>query len=181
MPIETDNGSMLTYEDYIEIPEDGKRHEIIEGTQFVSASPIPRHQFVLGQLHARFLELQEGGRADVLLAPIDVHLSKVDVVVPDLIAIASNSRHLIGPVKIEGAPELVAEILSPSTARRDRGAKRALYEFAGVAEYWVIDPQHNTLSQLSRIEGRFEERLLRSGRVESTAFPGFGFELASIF
>ena len=181
MPIETDTGSKLTYEDYVKIPEDGKRHEIIEARHVVSAAPVPRHQAVLLKVTCRFLELQDGDRATVLFAPIDVHLSEVDVVQPDLIAIAQKSSHLIGSIKIEGPPELVVEVLSPSTARNDRGAKRALYEFAGVAEYWIVDPERNSITQLSLSDGRYAERLIGSGRVKSTAFAGFEVELEELF
>ena len=88
---------------------------------------------------------------------------------------------MIGELKIEGPPELIVEITSPSTHRLDRGAKRGLYEIAGVQEYWIIDAEDQTLDQLSVIDGRFTERRHRSGTVASTAFPGFETELSTIF
>jgi Uma2 family endonuclease len=72
-------------------------------------------------------------------------------------------------------PDLCVEILSPSTQRTDRGAKRALYESAGVLEYWILDMELHTHTQLSLVEARYTERVHRSGVVESTAFPGLGF------
>jgi Uma2 family endonuclease len=128
MPIRTDSGLKLTYEDYVKIPEDGRRHEIIDGRHIVSPAPRPRHQAILRNLMRVLDELQVSGRAEVLCSPIDVQLTETDIVQPDVIAIARKNSHLIGEVKIEGSPDLVVEILSPSTGRLDRGAKRALYE-----------------------------------------------------
>jgi len=116
-----------------------------------------------------------------LARKLAVHLSEIDVAQPDLIAIASKSAHLIGELKIEGPPELLVEILSPSTRRLDRGAKRVLYESAGVLEYWIIDPEENSLCQHTLAEGRYSESLHAAGEVRSTAFPGFSFDLESIF
>ncbi len=127
MPIRTESGLKLTYEDYVKIPEDGRRHEIIDGRHIVNPAPRPRHQIVLGNLYRAFLGLEDAGLGKVLFSPIDVQMSEADIVQPDLIAIAGASTHLIGELKIEGPPELVVEVLSPSTRRLDRGAKRSLY------------------------------------------------------
>ncbi|MHC4921450.1 MAG: Uma2 family endonuclease [Planctomycetota bacterium] len=181
MPIRTESGLKLTYEDYAKIPADGRRHEIIDGRHVVNPAPRPRHQVILGNLFLALQELKSSGRAELLMSPIDLHLTEIDVVQPDLIAIARKSAKLIGELKIEGPPELVVEILSPSTRRLDRGAKRALYESAGVAEYWTVDPEEKTLCQHTLAEGRYSEKLWASGRVASTAFPGFSFDLVSIF
>ncbi len=181
MPIRTESGLKLTYEDYVKIPDDGRRHEIIDGRHIVNPAPRPRHQVILSNLFLALRELKTSGRAELLTSPIDVHLSETDVVQPDLIAIAGKSAHLIGELKIEGPPELVVEILSPSTRRLDRGAKRALYESAGVLECWIIDPEEKTLCQHTLAAGRYSESLRASGEVRSTAFPGFSFDLVSVF
>jgi Uma2 family endonuclease len=181
MPIRTESGLKLTYEDYVKIPEDGRRHEIIDGRHIVNPAPRPRHQVILGRLYAALLPLQESGRAEVLFSPIDVHLTETDIVQPDLIAIAHKSRHLIGELKIEGPPELVVEVLSPATRRLDRGAKRALYESAGAREYWILEPEEKTLAQHNLVGGRYTETVHGSGEVVSTAFPEMSVDLAVIF
>ena len=181
MPIRTESGLKLTYEDYVKIPEDGRRHEIIDGRHIVNPAPRPRHQIILRKLNDALGTLQESGRAEVLFSPIDVHLTETDIVQPDLIAIAHKSRNLIGELKIEGPPELVVEVLSPSTQRLDRGAKRALYESAGVQEYWIVDAEEKTLAQHNLAGGRYTETIHSSGEVVSTAFPEMSVDLAAIF
>ena len=181
MAIRTETGLKLTYEDYIKIPEDGRRHEIIDGRHVVSPAPRPRHQGILFRLCGAFQVLEESGRAEVFPSPIDVHLTEIDIVQPDLVALARPSAHLIGELKIEGAPDLVVEILSPSSRRTDRGSKRALYETAGVREYWILDPEEKTLCQLRLAEGRYTEVLHNSGEVASVVFPELTVSLARIF
>lgn len=181
MPIDTDTGRKLTYADYVQIPEDGKRHEIIEGIQVVSPSPPISHQSALLRIVRQLVFLDDEGRATVLPAPVDVLPTEIDIVIPDVIAIAQRSRSIIGELNVTGPPQLVVEIHSPSTRRRDRGAKRALYESSGVLEYWMIDLEDESLTQLSAVEGRFVEQRHTAGRIESTAFPGFAIELAAIF
>ncbi len=180
MPIQTENGLMLTYEDYVKIPEDGRRHEIIEGRHIVNPAPRTRHQHILFKLCGALQALDSSGRAEVFPSP-DVRLTKFDIVQPDLIAIARTSAHRIGKLKIEGPPELAVEILSPSTQRLDRGAKRALYEATGVLEYWIIDPEQRTLCQHTLADGHYTEVLHTSGNVVSTSFPELTVSLAEIF
>ncbi len=181
MPIQTENGLMLTYEDYVKIPEDGRRHEIIDGRHIVNAAPRPRHQIITYKLGLALQTLFHSGRADVVPSPIDVQLSETDIVQPDLIAVARPNAHRIGKVKVDGPPELVMEVLSPSTRRLDRGAKRALYEAAGVLEYWIVDPLENTVCQHTLVSGHYKEVLHNSGKVVSTAFPELTVSLADIF
>ena len=181
MPIETETGTKLTYADYVGIPEDGRRHEIIEGTHIVNPAPRPVHQSVVLRTSHELFRLETKGWAKVYIAPIDVQLTDHDVVQPDVIVIARQNAGIIGDAKIEGVPDLVVEVLSPSTRRVDRGSKRALYEAAGVLEYWIIDPERRTLERLTHVDGRFVTELFASGPVASTAFLGFEFELDPIF
>lgn len=181
MPILTDRGWKLTYDDYVKIPDDGRRHEIIDGEHIVNPAPIPRHQAVSGKLYLALAELAKAGRAQVFYSPIDVHLSETDIVQPDLIAIATKHEHRVGQVKIEGPPELVVEILSPSTKHLDRGAKRDLYERSGVLEYWVVDTKKKAITQHVLVDGCYRERLVTEGVVNSTAFLGFEVDIGSIW
>ena len=181
MPVLTETGLKLTYEDYAKIPEDLRRHEIIDGMHIEGPAQRPDHQIILGNLFSPLYILQRSGRAQVLPGPIDVHLTEFDIVQPDLIAIARESAHITTEIKIEGPPELVVEVASPLTRRLDRGAKRALYECTGVAEYWIVDSEQKTLCQHTLAEGRFTEVRHASGDVVSAAFPELSVSLAEIF
>ena len=181
MPIHTESGWKLTYEDYAKIPDDGMRHEIIDGEHIVNPAPVPDHQEVSGNLYFALRVLKQEDRAKVYYAPIDVHLSLFDLVQPDLIAIATKSKKHIGAKKIEGPPELAVEILSPGTKRLDKGRKRELYEREGVLEYWIVDPIERTLVQHNLVDGKYQAKTHTSGTVASTAFPGFELDLDAIW
>lgn len=144
----------LTYDDFLRFPDDGKRHELLDGAHHVSPSPSLRHQDLVGRLHVWFathLAAQKGaGR--IYLAPVDVVLSHYDVVAPDLLFVAEDQLEILTPENVQGAPALVVEVLSPSTRRRDEGAKRRLYEHAGVREYWLVDPNRDAIRVFRRCE-----------------------------
>ncbi|HEX5714577.1 MAG TPA: Uma2 family endonuclease [Thermoanaerobaculia bacterium] len=131
----------LTYEDYVLIPDDGKRHEILDGEHYVTAAPYPRHQAILGELH--FLRQNRLGR--VFLAPVDVLLSRHHIVQPDLLFISNERLTVLTEKNVQGAPDLVVEILSDSTRRIDEGLKLERYELLEVREYWTVDPSRNVV------------------------------------
>lgn len=129
-----------TYAEYASLPDDGKRYEVIAGELVVSSSPRPQHQRASMRLGAA-LEVftQEHGIGDVYAAPIDVLLSQDDYLVPDLVFVRTERADIVTGRGIEGAPDLVVEIVSPSSALRDRGLKRERYARFGVPLYWVVD------------------------------------------
>jgi Uma2 family endonuclease len=132
----------LTYEDFLLFPDDGKRHELIDGEHYVAPSPNLRHQTISGRLFlwlGRYVEDRPVGR--VWAAPLDVVLSRHDVVEPDLIYVSNERRSILTKQNIQGAPDLAAEILSPGTRKTDEITKRRAYERWGVGEYWVVDPE----------------------------------------
>ena len=113
----------LTYQDYCAIPEDGKRHEILDGEHHVSPAPRTDHQSVLGNLHALFhAAIQVPGLGRVFVAPTDLHLSEVDIVQPDLIVILKKNLLIITPTKVKGIRDMVMEALSTSMASCDQEA-----------------------------------------------------------
>jgi Uma2 family endonuclease len=131
----------LTYEDYVLFPEDGQRHEIIDGEHYVSPAPTPKHQRVSMRLSVRiggFVEQHKLGEA--FASPIDVLLSRHDVLQPDLLFISNERAAILKDKNIQGAPDLVVEILSASTRHLDERIKLARYELLGVSEYWIVDP-----------------------------------------
>jgi len=177
----------LTYDDYVLLPEDGQRHEIIDGEHYVSPSPFIPHQDLSFELSGRFwnyLKRHRLGR--VLAAPVDVLLSKYDIVQPDLLFI-SNERAGIaaGNKNVKGAPDLLVEILSKSTRKLDEEIKLHLYERYDVLEYWIFDTDRRSV-QAYRRSG---ERLLLAAELSAEAggvlttplLPGFELPLSEIF
>ncbi len=131
-----------TYEDYARLPDDGRRYEIIEGVLYVAAAPNLNHQYTVTRLVVhldRFVADHQLGL--VLVAPFEVRLPDIALVVqPDVLFIASEHIPRPGASRFTGAPELVVEVLSRSTARTDKMVKFYAYERAGVREYWLVDP-----------------------------------------
>ena len=130
--------SPWTYEDYLEFPDDGRRHEIIEGEAYVTPAPNIRHQDILLWLVRRIADhLDRHGGGRVFVAPVDVVLTDTDVVQPDIVFVADADIATINQANVRGAPTLVVEILSDP--RHDRLRKRRLYSRCGVKEYWIVD------------------------------------------
>jgi len=143
----SDPTTKLTYDDYVLFPNDGKRHEIINGRHYMNAAPSPRHQSVSRHIHFQlYQQIELNGLGEVICAPIDVQLSETDVVQPDLVVVLKENR-IITTTKIKGVPELVVEILSNSTLDYDRQLKKQLYEQAGIPEYWIVDPDNQIVDQ----------------------------------
>ena len=137
-----------SYDDYARLPDDGKRYEVIRGELYMSAAPRPLHQRVITRL-SFYLEgfLEDTGLGTAYVAPIDVILPEKlgDPVQPDIIFIRRERLQIVEDLNIQGAPELVFEVLSPSNPAHDRSLKYELYERAGVQEYWIIDPHERTV------------------------------------
>jgi Uma2 family endonuclease len=179
----------FTYEDFLLFPDDGKRHEIIDGEHYVTPSANLRHQDLAGRLHmaiSNYLSTHPGtGR--VFMAPLDVVFSFYDVVEPDLLYVAGDQSEIMTPQNIQGAPALVVEILSKSTRKRDEQTKRRLFERGGVREYWLIDPELDLVKLYRRTKG--EESLPRVAELtaedhnvlETPLLPGFSLALATFF
>ena len=137
----------ITWQDVQQMPDDGNRYEAIEGDLYVTPAPTFRHQRVswrLGKALDRLLE--EPGHGVVVQAPFGVEFPATgEGIQPDLLFVSEARRGIISNAWISGAPDLVVEILSPSTASRDRGLKLRLYERQGVREYWIVDPDENVV------------------------------------
>ena len=175
----------LTYEEYRLFPEDGRRHELIGGEHFVTPSPTSVHQrFVrnLGFLLYDFVKNHNLG--EVFFAPLDVVLSTRDVVQPDLLFLSGARMHRLTRENVQGAPDLVVEVVSEPSRQIDRKLKRALYEKYDVLEYWVADPELRILEVFRRDEaGRlvkaaeFED----AGTLATPLLPGLEIDLAALW
>ncbi|MXX26881.1 MAG: Uma2 family endonuclease [Caldilineaceae bacterium SB0668_bin_21] len=149
--------TILTYEDYLKTPNE-ERYELLNRALLKSPSPNTAHQSVQAELGWRMARLiREGGLGHLFFAPTDVVLSRTDVVQPDLLFISSERAHIIAPANIQGAPDLIVEIRSDSTAERDEAFKRQLYANCGVEEYWLVDPEAATISVLMLGENGYDE------------------------
>jgi Uma2 family endonuclease len=151
------HGTKLTYDDFLLFPDDGKRHELIDGEHYVTASPNIRHQDISGRLYLLIgAWLQDHPVGRIFYAPLDVLFSRFDVVEPDLLYV-SNERasELLAGQHVTGAPDIVMEIASPGTRKRDETIKRRLYDRGGVVEYWVIDPDTDVIRLYRRDGPRF--------------------------
>lgn len=177
----------LTVDDFMLFPDDGRRHEIIDGVHYVTPSPFTRHQAVLGRLHlslGNYLEARPDlGR--VFFAPFDVIFSRWDVVEPDLLVIAGDQLEILTAKHVVGAPAIVVEVLSPGTRKVDESIKRRLFERGGVREYWLIDPKLDVVKVYRRQpSGDFPlaaELARNSGAVLTTpVLPGWSLALTKL-
>jgi Uma2 family endonuclease len=177
----------LTYDDFVLFPDDGKRHELIDGEHYVTPSPNRSHQVIAGNIHALlWAHLDAYGGGQVFHAPFDVVFSNFDVVEPDLLFVSDErAARIITPQNVQGAPDLVVEVGSPSTRRRDEKLKQQLYERFGVSEYWVVDPDLDLIKVYLAVEGRYvrvHELTNEQGDVLKTPLiPGLELPLARIF
>ena len=173
----------FTYEDYLNTPED-KRYELLDGELIMVSSPSIPHQRAerkLGTRIDRFVERRDLG--EMFFSSTDVILSDTDVVQPDLLFISRERMHIIAHNAIHGAPDLVVEILSPSTAQRDLTFKRRLYAKHGVKEYWQVNIDERRVTVLSLGGNDYEvAAVYDSGEtLTSPVLPGFTLAIDEIF
>jgi Uma2 family endonuclease len=176
----------LSYEDYAFFPEDGKRHEILAGEHYVTPSPSNQHQGCSLNLALKIGAFVRSHRlGTVRYAPFDVLLSPHDVVQPDLLFLSKQRAEILTDANVQGAPDLVIEILSDSTRRRDETLKRDRYERFGVLEYWLVDPQQRTVRVFRRSGAAFlaaQELSAAAGDVLATPLlPGLAIPVGEIF
>ncbi len=150
-----------TYDDYARLPDDGFRYEVVRGELFMSPAPRPVHQDVITLISyflVEFLRAKRLGKSFV--SPIDVVLPQQlgDPVQPDIVFILNERLHIVGELSIQGAPDLVMEVLSPSNAEYDRELKYEIYAEAGVPEYWIVDPHERTVEVFVLRDRGYEPR-----------------------
>lgn len=173
----------FTYEDYLLLPEDS-RYEVVDGVLLLTPAPTPYHQTVamrLGFLVHAFVESNRLGQ--IFIAPCDVVLSRFDVLQPDIFFISTGRLSIIGEKHISDAPDLVVEVLSPSTADRDQVAKAGQYAKFGVAEMWIVDPAAHTVEVLRNSPDGFrrESTYAATDVLRSPTIPGLEIPLHRVF
>ena len=181
------SGVKLTYDDFLLFPDDGQRHELIDGEHYVTPSPNTAHQVIVGNLYFVLrTHLEANPTGQLFTAPFDVVFSDFDIVEPDLLYISAARRHdILTKQHVRGAPDLVVEVGSPGTRRRDETVKRRLYERDGVAEFWIVDPDLEVVRIYRREEAGYgrPRELSRETRdvLQSALFPGLSLSLDVIF
>lgn len=175
-----------TYDDYALLPEDGWRYEILRGNLTMTPAPAWKHQSSLRNLVlllGRYLETDP--RGDFAFAPVDVVLPRglATPVQPDLVFVRSENRSIIGDQLVEGSPDLIVEIVSPTNWLTDRRTKFELYAEAGVAEYWLADPRAHTVEVFTLAGGRYElvGCFGQGDRAGSPVLPGFTPAVDAVF
>jgi Uma2 family endonuclease len=174
---------VFTYEDYEKLPE-GAPYQLITGELIMIPAPTPYHQLISWKFEMQLSHfVVQNGLGIVLDAPIDVYLAETETYQPDIIFISKDRLQLMGEKKIEGAPDLVVEILSPSTAYYDLKHKKQQYQSSGVKEYWIIDPIEKSIEVYFNSDGEFQLvcSSKHKGEVYSRLLHGFRVQLPSVF
>jgi len=183
MPALIEKEKLFTYKDYEKLPE-GAPYQLIGGKLVLTPSPVPYHQKIsLRIAFELFKYVKEHNLGEVLSAPIDLYLSETETYQPDIIFISGENLSMVGEKRIEGPPDLVIEILSPSTAYYDLKHKKNIYEQTGVKEYWIADPMEKSLEIYENTDKGFVlfERKVEKGRVASKLLEGFFLYIEEVF
>lgn len=173
-----------TYQDYLELPDDGNRYEIIEGELVMPPAPYTIHQEIKGNIYfemRKFINETKPGK--IYDAPTDVVLSDINVVQPDILFISKENLQIITLKNIKGVPDLIVEIISPSTEYYDLFAKKETYERSGVKEYWLVDPQAQWVEIYLNVNQKFKlhQRLDKEGVLKSKVLTGFEIAMETAF
>lgn len=184
MAVKRPHSKIWTYQDYLLIPEDGHRYEVIWGELVVAPSPLAIHQWVLGRLFSLLdAHVQAHGLGRVYPAPLDVVLAPKNVYQPDILYVSKKRLRIVTDTHVAGAPGLVVEVISPSTAALDRGEKLDGYAASGVPHYWIVSPRAHTLEEY-RLEGGqyvLAQRLAGTETFKPVLFPGLEIPLADLW
>lgn len=176
-------GKLHTYADYCKLPE-GAPYQLIGGELVLTPSPSTYHQYVsmkIGFYLVSFVASHNLGI--VFYAPVDVYLKETETYQPDIIFISRERMNIIEPQRVNGAPDLVVEILSPATAYYDLRKKFKVYERCGVQEYWIVDPEEKSVQVFVLKDGKFHlhGEAEKTGNIYSVVLSGFSVSLENIF
>ncbi len=169
-----------TYEDYLKL-EDDKRYEVLEGELVEIPAPSVIHQRIVGRLFRKMSAfVEESDLGEVFISPVDVVLSEENVLQPDVVFVSKENSHIVKDKAILGAPDLVVEVISPSSFKRDTEDKRKIYARFGVKELWFVFPGERTVEVFSLKEGSYEVCSFdyEEGEVKSYLLEGFKVNLS---
>ncbi len=175
---------LATYDDYLTLPDDGNRYEIIGGELLMSPSPVTIHQRISIKLTTHLnTYVEKNDLGEVFVAPFDVIFSMTDVVQPDILFITKERSQIITEKNIVAAPDLIVEILSEGTEEIDRNKKKELYENQNVKEYWIVEPIKKQVEQYILEDKEYKQRKIfaQSDVITSTVIGGLNLQLEEIF
>jgi Uma2 family endonuclease len=163
-----------TYAEFARLPDDGNRYEVIAGELYVTPAPGRFHQKVSARLvHLLEAFCQEHEAGEVYAAPFDVIFAKGDYMEPDLVFVrAENTDAVLDDRGVVGTPDLIVEILSDSTERRDRGIKRERYAGYGVPEYWIVDTDEKQVEVYRLVFGELRRVAVEDDALRYRSTPG---------
>ncbi len=175
-----DRTKAWTVEDYILLGEVKTPCQLINGELIMSPAPSPLHQKVLRELFIVFHDRVLSG--EILFAPIDLYIDKQNVFQPDLVYLSEENKKFLTERGIEGPPDLIVEIISPSNSYTDRNQKKNMYLKFGVKEYWIVDPANKTVEIYTPLNGADVPVtfVAEKGEVKSTIIENLKFELTTI-
>ena len=174
----------MTYGQYCLLPEDGNQYELFDGELVMTPSPTRRHQEIVGKLYRRLAEfVDDRSLGEVYIAPLDTIFDQYNVLQANILFVSKERLAEVGRERIEGAPDLVVEVLSPSTFHKDLRRKMRVYSQFGVREYWIVDPEVRSVELYTRAgEGlQLAQRFSTQETFECRLFPGFRFPVESPF
>ncbi len=173
----------LTVADYMATPDD-QRYQLLDGELILAPSPTNKHQAIaLALASALYQFVRQNSLGRVRVAPLDVVLAQHDVAQPDILFVSNQRQSIVTAANIQGAPDLVVEILSPSSRRYDRGYKQTLYARHGVREYWLVDPEREQVEVLTLADDGFTLAATfgREDTLVSALLPGLAINLLPVF
>lgn len=184
-----DTRRRYTFEEWQQVPDDGRLYELLNGEPVEMASPTYNHGELAGELYTWLRRAQRAGHGHAAIGPVAVLLdarhTRQNAPLPDVFFIAKAREHIITAEAVEGAPDLIIEVLSPTTRDLDLpdGEKFDLYQRHGVPHYWIVDPEERTVQQFVYAGGRLRDTAtLQPGHVlSSPLFPGITLPVADLF
>ena len=179
--IATEIGSK-TYDDLLAMPDDGNRYELIFGEIVMTASPKRKHQFALFQL-GKLIDayVRDHRLGEVYIAPYDVKLSVHNVVEPDILFVRRSRLSILTEDFVDGPPDLVVEVLSPTNRAHDLVKKATLYADFGIPEYWIVDPATDAITVYVLESGHYRPLPNRPGVAASVVLPGLEIRPEDVF
>ena len=184
MEIMKTTAAKMNYDQYCLLPEDGNQYELFDGELVMTPSPNTRHQDIVGELYSQlknYIRANSLGR--LYVAPLDTIFDQYTVLQPDILFVSRERVPEVVKERIEGAPDLVVEVLSPSTFHKDLRRKMHVYSHFGVQEYWIVDPEEETMELYQRVGQKLQlaRRFASQETFQSSLLPGFQLEVRSIF
>ncbi len=178
------SGLRLNVDEFLELPDDGCKYELLDGVAVMSPRPTPSHQEAAGEVYSQLRDFAQRTRSGKAFMEVDVHLGAKPgggelVYAPDIVFIRADRVKAMRDL-ITGAPDLVVEVVSRGSRRMDTITKRDDYEHFGVGEYWIVDPARESITFLRLIDGKLVEVAPEGDRFSSTAIPGFTLNVAPV-